>query len=236
MMFLPQHQLNLMRSETARYLRYIIGSMSVPILASFVCSVPASAWEKPSPLAQLPDTEESLEIIELDATPESLDPDAELTPDELRPLSLDSTVLSLPGAERLIEEAKVAVGQQNYELASQKLQEARQILNQLSTYYQELAASFSGIDNRVFESQRDMALQAAQLRDRATYELAVLHRAQNKPELAVPLLVQIIRSQNPTRDLGQNAYRQLFELGFVDAPYPRPRNAQSAPSTLNAQE
>ncbi|WP_264322798.1 hypothetical protein [Zarconia navalis] len=224
-----------MRSETVRYLRYIIGSTSGPILASFVWFAPVQAQEAPKHQAQLPETEENLEIIELDSTPESLDPELEPGPDELRPLSLDSSVLSLPGAERLIDEAKLAVGQQDYELASQKLQEARQILNQLSTYYQELAASFSGIDNRIFENQRDMALQAAQLRDRATYELALLHRAQNKPELAVPLLVQIIRSQNPTRDLGQNAYRQLFELGFVDAPYPRPRNAQSSPSTLSSQ-
>ncbi|MDY6936402.1 MAG: hypothetical protein SWY16_01945 [Cyanobacteriota bacterium] len=223
-----------MRSETVRYLRYIIGGMSVPILATLFWLAPVRAVQKPALLAQSPEAgesveiEEDLEIIELDDMPESLDPDVELSPDEMRPLSLDSSVLSLPGAQRLIEEAKAAVSQQDYELAAQKLQEARQILNQLSTYYQELAASFSGIDNRIFENQRDMALEAAQLRDRATYELAVLRRAQNKPELAVPLLVQIIRSQNPTRDLGQDAYRQLFELGFVDAPYPRPRNAQSS--------
>jgi hypothetical protein len=33
--------------------------------------------------------------------------------------------------------------------------------------------------------------------------------------------VQIIKSQNPTRELGTKAYQQLFELGFVDAPFPR---------------
>ena len=53
------------------------------------------------------------------------------------------------------------------------------------------------------------------MRDSATYQLALVHRAQDQPELAVPLLVQIIRSQNPTTDLGKKSYQQLYELGFV---------------------
>ncbi len=74
-----------------------------------------------------------------------------------------------------MDEANKAVNSQNYPLAAKKLQEARQVFNQLSNFYQ---------------------------------------------ELAVPLLVQIIRSQQPTRDLGQKSYQQLLELGFVDAPFP----------------
>jgi hypothetical protein len=31
--------------------------------------------------------------------------------------------------------------------------------------------------------------------------------------------MEILRSQQPTRELGQRAYQQLFELGFVDEPY-----------------
>lgn len=130
-----------------------------------------------------------------------------------------------------MNEASAAVSAQNYDLAVNKLQDARQVYNQLSNFYQQLAASFSGIDNRITEGQRQLALQAAQMRDQATYQLALVHRAQNRPELAVPLLVQIIRSQQPTRDLGQQAYRQLYELGFVDSPYPRDAASTPAPAT-----
>jgi hypothetical protein len=136
-------------------------------------------------------------------------------------VSQENTVLSLSGGQTLMAEASSAVSAQNYDLAVKKLQEARQVFNQLSNFYQELAASFSGIDNSIADSQRKNAVETAQKRDEATYQLALVHRAQNKPELAVPLLVQIIRSQNPTRDLGKKAYQQLFELGFVDSPYPR---------------
>ncbi|MGG6264939.1 hypothetical protein ACQ4M3_02590 [Leptolyngbya sp. AN03gr2] len=130
-------------------------------------------------------------------------------------------LLSLQGGQRLMDEADQAVKSQNLPVAMKKLQEARQVYNQLSNFYQELAASFSGVDTRVADSQRTKALEAAQLRDQATYRLALVHRAMNQSELAVPLLVQIIRSQQPTRDLGKQAYQQLLEMGFVDVAYPR---------------
>jgi hypothetical protein len=143
------------------------------------------------------------------------------TNQELRPLSQNNNLLSIPGAQGLMAEAKTAVSAQNYPLAIQRLQQAREVLNQLSGFYQELSASFSGIDPRISDGQRQQAIATAQLRDEATYQLALVHRAENKPELSVPLLVQIVRSQNPTRDLGKRAYQQLFELGFVDSPFPR---------------
>ncbi|HEY9890266.1 MAG TPA: hypothetical protein V6D37_00350 [Candidatus Sericytochromatia bacterium] len=150
-------------------------------------------------------------------------------PNNLRPLTQDGSVLSLAGGQRLMVEAMNAVNSQNYPLAAKKLQDARQIFNQLSNFYQQLSSSFSGIDNRVFDAQKQKALQTAEMRDQATYQLALVHRAQNQPELAVPLLIQIVRSQNPTRDLGKKAYQQLFELGFVDAPFPR--NSQPTSSS-----
>ncbi len=140
-------------------------------------------------------------------------------PNNLQPTGQTSSVLSLEGGKRLMSEASNAVASQNYSLAANKLKEARLVFNQLSNFYQQLNSSFAGIDNRVADSQRKKALSTAQMRDEATYQLALVYRAQNKSELAVPLLVQIIKSQNPTRDLGKKAYQQLFELGFVDSPF-----------------
>ncbi len=151
-------------------------------------------------------------------------------PNNLRPLTQDGSLLSLQGGQRLMAEASSAVDAQNYPLAAKKLQEARQVFNQLSNFYQQLSSSFSGIDNRIFDAQRKKALETAEMRDEATYQLALVHRAQNQPELAVPLLIQILRSQSPTRDLGKKAYQQLFELGFVDSPYPKPRDSQPTSS------
>ncbi len=136
-------------------------------------------------------------------------------------------LFSIDAAKRLMAEAQGAVSAQNYSLAVSKLQDARQISNQLSNFYQALASSFLGVDNRASDSLRQKALASAQIRDQSTYQLALVYRAQNKSELAIPLLIEIIRSQNPSRDLGTKSYQQLFELGFVDVPYPRTQGAPS---------
>ena len=160
--------------------------------------------------------------------PQPIDPN---DPNNLRPTAQNNSLLSLDGGKRLMTDASNAVSSQNYDVAAKKLQEARLVFNQLSNFYQALNSSFSGIDIRVADAQRKKALETAQMRDEATYQLALVHRAQNKPELAVPLLVEIIKSQNPTRDLGKKAYQQLLELGFVDAPFPRGGSASSPPSS-----
>jgi hypothetical protein len=152
-----------------------------------------------------------------------------------RPLSQSNSVLSFQGAQRLMSEATEAINTEQYGVAVNKLQQARKIFNQLSTFHLQLSNSFSGIDSKVYEAQRSRALRSGQMRDEATYQLALVHRAQSKPELSVPLLIQVIRSQNPTSDLGKKAYQQLYELGFVESPYaPSSPSAPSAPSSSGA--
>ncbi|MCC5899362.1 MAG: hypothetical protein JJU32_15790 [Phormidium sp. BM_Day4_Bin.17] len=160
---------------------------------------------------------------DLEASTELLDQQEQEQGEPLAVLAADS-LLTFAGIERLIEQANAAVSNEDYNGAASTLQEARELGNQLSNFYQDLAAAFSGLDGPIFEEQRNLALTAAQRRDEATYQLALLHRSQNNPELAIPLLVQIVESQNPTRELGKDAYRQLFELGFVSDAYPRSRN------------
>lgn len=162
----------------------------------------------------------------------ALTPPANVEP--LSPSIPASGLFSIPAGKTLMAEAEGAVAGQNYKLAAQKLQDARQLMNQLSNYYQALTSSFLGVDNQASDSHRRKALESAQLRDQATFQLALVYRAQNQPELAIPLLIEIIRSQNPTRELGQKAYQQLLELGFVDVPFPRQRADQApAPRPAN---
>ena len=196
---------------TARFLRHTCLTL-LPVMAALTLLPPVNAQTS---APNLPDSPNQAQ---------PLDPK---NPNILRPVTQDNNLLSMPGGQRLMSEASSAVSSQDYPLAIKKLQEARQVFNQMSNFYQELAASFSGIDNKIADTQRQKALKTAVLRDDATYQLALVHRTQNQPELAVPLLVQIIRSQNPTRDLGKKAYQQLFELGFVDSPFPKTGDASS---------
>ena len=167
-------------------------------------------------------------------TPDSNNPTSD--PNELKPLNQADSVLSLQGGQRLVEEANTAINAAKYDVAVDKLNQARRIFNQLSNYHLQLANSFSGIDPKVFDSQRQSALNTGQMRDEATYQLALVHRAQNQPELAVPLLIQVIQSQNPTSELGQKSYQQLYEMGFVSTPISAPTPTSATPNNSPPQQ
>jgi hypothetical protein len=202
-------------SQTVYWLRSCAGIALMAIATLTLLQPPQVQAQQPSGQGNQPQVEPA---------------DDPTDPNNLRPVNQSSSILSIPGGQRLMTEASSAISNQNYTVASQKLQESRQIFNQLSNFYQQLSSSFAGIDIRLADSNRTKAVETAQMRDEATYRLALVHRAQNKPELAVPLLIQIIRSQQPTRDLGKKAYEQLVELGFVDMPYTRPAaNTQPTP-------
>lgn len=145
--------------------------------------------------------------------------------------SQSNSIFSIKGGEQLMMEADEAIDSQQYDVAVQKLQSARQVYNQLSNFYLQLFNSFTGLDNRAAESHRQKALDTSLERDEATYQLALVHRSQNQPELSIPLLVQIITSQSPGVGLGRKAYEQLLEIGFVDTPFtpPKPEEVQSPP-------
>jgi hypothetical protein len=203
---------------TQRFLYHSCITLFSAIAALTVLSpIPARAQTPPTP-----------------TNPNQAQPIDPTNPNIVQPSAQNNSILSVAGGQRLMSEASDAISSQNYDMAVKKLQEARQVFNQMSNFYQQLAGNFQGIDNRVADSQRKKALDTAQMRDDATYQLALVHRAQNKPELAVPLLVQIVNSQNPTRELGKKAYQQLFELGFVDAPFPRAGDAGNAPQRSEA--
>jgi hypothetical protein len=137
--------------------------------------------------------------------------------------SQGASIFSIEGGKRLMMEADQAIEAQQYDLAVEKLQNARQVYNQLSNFYLQLFNSFTGLDNTAAEAHRKKALDTSLERDRATYQLALVHRSQNKPELAIPLLIQIVTSQSPGIGLGRKAYEQLVEIGFVDTPYTPPK-------------
>jgi tetratricopeptide (TPR) repeat protein len=145
-----------------------------------------------------------------------------------------ASIFSIEGGKRLMMEADQAIEAQQYDLAVEKLQNARQVYNQLSNFYLQLFNSFTGLDNAAAEAHRKKALDTSLERDRATYQLALVHRSQNKPELAIPLLIQIITSQSPGIGLGKKAYEQLVEIGFVDTPYtpPKPGEVKSPPGQV----
>lgn len=152
-------------------------------------------------------------------------------PGATRAVEQSDSPIGIAAGQALMRQAEDAIASQNYSQAATDLVAARKALNDVSTYYQNIAGVFVGVDSRVNRGLRDLAVEAAQIRDEASYQLAVVYRAQGSPDLAVPLLVEVLQSQQPTRPLGQQAYQQLYELGFVEVPYDAPGGrSRSQPS------
>jgi flagellin-specific chaperone FliS/sorbitol-specific phosphotransferase system component IIA len=199
-------------SFTQMRLFSLISLFTMPLMAAFTLLPPAVAEE----VVTSENSEESTQDTDRSQA-FSPNPEDATNPESLRPLAQETSLLSLEAGNRLISEGKSAIADENYAQAADKLHQARQIFNQLSNFHQQLSASFSGVDNQVAEFHRYQAVETAQKRDEATYELAVVHRTENQPELSVPLLIQVIQSQGITRDLGKQADLQLSELGFGPA-------------------
>ena len=49
--------------------------------------------------------------------------------------------------------------------------------------------------------------------------LANLYIKNKKPDVAVPLLIEIIRIMSPNSEEGKKAYKSLIQLGFVETEY-----------------
>jgi hypothetical protein len=61
--------------------------------------------------------------------------------------------------------------------------------------------------------------EALEAQAQASLRLAALFRRLNQPEVAVPLLVEVVKIMTPAREEGRKAYQSLVELGFVATPY-----------------
>lgn len=140
-------------------------------------------------------------------------------PQQFRALEQPDNPISFSRAEELSAQADAALQAQNFDEAIRLLEQVFDAFNSRSNNHQELGRAFAGIENQISESQRELAREAAQRRDQAAYDLAVVYRAAGRSEQSVNQLVQVVGSQGPTRDLGRQAYQQLYEIGFTSIPF-----------------
>lgn len=120
--------------------------------------------------------------------------------------------------------AKVAKG--DAAAAAGKLTEAKADYDQarlaaqnLGRFYRNLSGSFRGLDARIPREMDQKGREALELQASINLRLAALLRRMNQPEVAVPLLVEVVQIMTPASPQGQKAYQGLVELGFVETPY-----------------
>ena len=127
--------------------------------------------------------------------------------------------LSIANVEYYLNQGDDFIKNDNFDKAKDSYLDARKLATQLATFYSDLNKAFKGVDARIPSEMQRKGTETLQVLAKANERLAVLYIKDEKPEVAVPLLVEIIRIMSPNSPEGKAAYKTLIELGFVETTY-----------------
>ena len=136
-----------------------------------------------------------------------------------RVLSNENSSLNISTINNFLAQAEDSIESGDLDQAIDELKKARTVSNLLLGYYRDINGSFRGIDALIPREMSKKNREVVQLLAKANMQLATIHRSKGEPELAVPLLIEVVKSLSPVNPIGAKAYEQLVELGFVDTPY-----------------
>ena len=140
-------------------------------------------------------------------------------PNSYKILSSNNKKLSIANVQAFINEGDTFIENGNFEEAKSAYDNARNLAKQLAGFYRDLNSSFKGLDARIPEETGDKGRESIKIWAKSNARLAALYKRRNQPEVAVPLLVEIIRLMAPTSSQGKEAYKDLIQLGFIETPY-----------------
>tara|TARA_Y100000991_G_scaffold139671_1_gene105213 strand:- start:55 stop:570 length:516 start_codon:yes stop_codon:yes gene_type:complete len=140
-------------------------------------------------------------------------------PKDYKVLSNDSKKLSISNVEYYIKQGDEFIKNGDFDKAKDSYLDARKLAKQLASFYSDLNSSFIGIDARIPNEMKKKGTKTLQILAESNKRLASLYIETEKPEVAVPLLVETIRIMSPNSREGKEAYKRLIQLGFVETQY-----------------
>ena len=139
--------------------------------------------------------------------------------EDFRVLSNKSKKLSIANIEYFIKQGDKYIKSGDIEKAKESYLDARELAKQLASFYSDINSSFKGIDARIPIEMQRKGKQTLQILAESNQRLASMYIKTEKPEVAVPLLVETIRIMTPNSREGKEAYERLIQLGFVETKY-----------------
>ena len=140
-------------------------------------------------------------------------------PEEFRVLSNKGKKLSISNVEYYIKQGDKYIKNGDFDKAKDSYLDARKLAKQLASFYSDLNSSFKGVDARIPNEMRRKGKQILQILAESNERLASMYIKTEKPEVAVPLLIENIRIMSPNSKEGKQAYERLIQLGFVETRY-----------------
>ncbi len=140
-------------------------------------------------------------------------------PKNYKVLSNDNKKLSISNVDYYIKQGDKFIKNGDFDKAKDSYLDARKLAKQLASFYSDLNSSFIGVDARIPNEMQKKGKKTLQVLAEINQRLASLYIENEKPEVAVPLLVETIRIMSPNSPEGKEAYEKLIQLGFVETKY-----------------
>ena len=127
--------------------------------------------------------------------------------------------LSISNVEYYLTQGDKFIKNGDFDKAKDSYLNARKLAKQLASFYSDLNTSFKGVDARIPKEMQIKGKETLQILAESNKRLASLYIKDEKPDVAVPLLVETIRIMSPDSKEGREAYERLIQLGFVETKY-----------------
>ena len=139
--------------------------------------------------------------------------------EDYKVLTINSKNLSITNVKYYLSQGDIFITNGDFEKAKDSYLDARKLAKQLATFYADLNTAFKGVDARIPNEMQKKGKETLQILAESNERLAALYIKNKKPEVAVPLLIEIIRILSPSSLEGKEAYKTLIQLGFVETTY-----------------
>ncbi len=140
-------------------------------------------------------------------------------PKNYKVLAAKNKKLSLDNVKYYLKEGDEFINNGDFDKAKESYLDARKLAKQLASFYSDLNAAFKGVDARIPIEVQGKGKETLKILAESNRRLASLYIENEKPDVAVPLLVETIRIMSPNSPEGKEAYEKLIQLGFVETKY-----------------
>ena len=140
-------------------------------------------------------------------------------PKNFKVLAAKNKKLSIDNVKYFLKEGDKFINNGDFDKAKESYLDARKLSKQLAIFYSDLNKAFKGVDARIPIELRSKGNETLKIQAKSNNRLASLYIKNEKPDVAVPLLIEIIRIMSPNSPEGKEAYKKLMQLGFVETEY-----------------
>ena len=140
-------------------------------------------------------------------------------PKDYKVLSNSNKNLSIANVKYFLKQGDKSIEDGYFDKAKESYQNARKLATQLASFYSDINKAFIGVDARIPNEMQRKGKSALRILSETNKRLAALYIKNEKPDVAVPLLIETIRIMSPSSPEGKEAYNSLMKLGFVETTY-----------------